>query len=133
MEGYSFEKEGFFSFNPNPKTNNDIKNNIQSLQAQSQQVNNSDMAITSKYTDLSTNIYAYSSLRTTMGMDDISNNSKYNEVYIPDSTDTIKNVTDVRKQDINTILLQQNYIYIIGSVTCATLLVAAIMIGRSRE
>jgi hypothetical protein len=40
---------------------------------------------------------------------------------------------DVRKEDINTLLLQQNYIYILGSVTCATLLIAAIMIGRSKE
>jgi hypothetical protein len=45
----------------------------------------------------------------------------------------IQTTYDVRKEDINTLLLQQNYIYILGSVTCATLLIAAIMIGRNRD
>ena len=55
---------------------------------------------------------------------------KYNKIEIPDKTDLIQTTKDVREQDIHNIMLQQNYVYIVGSITCATLLIAAIIIGR---
>jgi hypothetical protein len=42
----------------------------------------------------------------------------------------IKNTADVRQQDINTFELQQNYIYMIGTITCATLIIAAVIISK---
>lgn len=131
--GFSFEKEGFFDFNPNPVTNGDINKNIQVLQQESTNLNKTDEKINSNFTNIKNNISNYNTLRAYMKLDDKTNKTKYNTVTIPDKTDMIQTTYDVRKEDINTMLLQQNYIYILGSVTCATLLISAIMIGRSRE
>ena len=133
VSGYSFAKEGFFDFNPNPKTNSDISTNIQTLQQESTNLNNTDSKINSNLNNLTNNISNYNNQRAYMQMDNPGNPTKYNTVTIPDRTDMIHTTYDVRKEDINTLLLQQNYIYILGSVTCATLLIAAIMIGRSKE
>jgi len=130
IEGFSFEKEGFFTFTTTPQTKQDILNNQQVLQSESNELNLKDAAITSKYNNISANINHYNRLRSDMNMD-VSDSSPYNRITIPDSTDMIQTTLDVRKKDINTLLLQQNYIYIVGSVTCATLLIAAIIIGRN--
>lgn len=37
---------------------------------------------------------------------------------------------DVYQRDINTALEQQNALYIIGTITCATLLISAILLAR---
>jgi hypothetical protein len=129
IEGFTFEKEGFYNFNPNPVNKNDVKNNIQTLQQESNNLNYDDSLINANYYDLSKNIANYNTLRQNMKMD--ISNSYYNDIAIPDNTDKIKTTYDVRKQDVNVLLLQQNYIYILGSVTCATLLIGALMISRS--
>jgi hypothetical protein len=138
IEGFSFEKEGFYSFKSAPVTQSDVKNNLEVLQFESEQLDKKDETITTNYNNLLANIDSYNTLRTSMNMDNsLSTNgnvieTEYNKQdYIPDSTDMIKTTTDIRKRDINTLLLQQNYIYIVGSVTCATLLIAAIVIGRN--
>jgi len=137
IEGFSFEKEGFYSFKSTPVTQGDIKNNLEVLQFESDQLNKKDETITTNYNNLLANIDSYNTLRTSMNMDRVSTGGGLTETdynkqdYIPDSTDMIKTTTDIRKRDINTLLLQQNYIYIVGSVTCATLLIAAIVIGRN--
>jgi len=130
IEGFSFEKEGFYTFTETPVTKQDILNNQEVMQTESNQLRINDAAITKYYYDISKNIISYNALRGEMKMD-ISNSSPYNKIYIPDSTDMLQTTLDVRKKDINTLLLQQNYIYIVGSVTCATLLIAAIIIGRN--
>jgi hypothetical protein len=130
IEGFSFEKEGFFDFIPNPVTKTDLQNNINVLQSQSNLININDSEITNNFYDLSQNIINYKSLRNEMKL--TSYDSSYNKIPIPDRTDMIQTTTDVRKEDINILLLQQNYIYIVGSVTCATLLIAAIVIGRNQ-
>jgi hypothetical protein len=134
--GFTFEKEGFYDFNPNPVTKADIDNNIQALKQKSENLNNTDVKIISNFADIEKNVSDYNTLRIDMKIPDIYSYytpSKYNTITIPDKTDMIQTTYDVRKEDINTMLLQQNYIYILGSVTCATLLISAIMIGRSRE
>jgi hypothetical protein len=131
--GFSFDKEGFFDFNQDAKTKQDVTNNIKILQDESDYLKSLDRKIDSKYKEIGNNIVAYREIRNNMQMDNSGNTTKYNTIDIPDRTDMIKNTYDVRKEDINNILLQQNYIYILGSVTCATLLIASIMIGSSRE
>lgn len=128
IEGFTFAKEGFYDFNTDPKTNNDIKNNIQTIQAQNINLTGSDTVINSNYYDISRNITNYNTLRAYMNMD--TSGSEYNKLSIPDNTDKIKTAHDVRKEDVNILLLQQNYIYILGSITCATLLIGALMISR---
>ena len=100
-------------------------NNILALQEKSDSINASDPVINTNYNQLFT------------GVRDLSSNwtstyavPKYRDEVLPDKTDRIKTTTDVRNQDINVLLLQQNYIYIVGSITCATLLIAAVIIGK---
>jgi hypothetical protein len=81
IAGYSFTKEGFFNFNSNPVTKNDIDNNINTLQEQSNNLNISDSKINSNYYDLSNNISNYNSQRAYMQMDNSKNITKYNRVY----------------------------------------------------
>ena len=127
IESFVFSKtiEGF-EFKPDaiPGTR-DFSNNIVGLQEKSNQLNDKDkminnnyMPITNGITDLSNNYNA------------TYNNPKYNTIDLPDKTDLVKTTTDLRKEDLNTLILQQNYIYIVGSITCATLLIAAIIIGK---
>lgn len=129
IEGFTFEKEGFYNFNSDPLNKNDIQKNIQTLEARSNNINYSDSEINSNYYKLSNNITSHNKIRADMKMD--SNDSYYNKTILPDNTDKIKTTHDVRKEDVNVLLLQQNYIYILGSVTCATLLIATLMISRS--
>lgn len=103
----------------------DFSNNILALQEKSDSINASDPVINTNYNQLFT------------GVRDLSSNwtstyavPKYRDEVLPDKTDRIKTTTDVRNQDINVLLLQQNYIYIVGSITCATLLIAAVIIGK---
>jgi hypothetical protein len=131
IEGFSFEKEGFYTFTTEPSTKQDILNNQEIMKLSSDQLMTNDAAINTYHSDISGSIYGYKMLRQSMGMD-VSNSTPYNKIYIPDRSDMIQTTLDVRKDDINTLLLQQNYIYIVGSVTCATLLIAAIMISKNQ-
>lgn len=131
--GFSFSKEGFYDFNPNPITNSDINKNIQVLKDESKSLDEKDLNITTNYNLINNSIIDYNRDRAYMQLDSSKNITKYNTINVTDKTDMTKTTFDVRKEDINIMLLQQNYIYILGSVTCATLLIAAVMIGRNRE
>jgi len=129
INGYTFEKEGFFSFSPDPviegndnkeKDTEDNRNILKYI----------DSKANSNYTDIDTNLKDYNTLRKKLEVD--VPESDFNSIYIPDKTDLVRTTLDVRKRDVNSLLLQQNYILIVGSVTCATLLIAAIVIGKGK-
>ena len=111
IEGFTFGKEGFFDFNPIIEG------------AQTYDIN----ILKDNITQTNDNIINYNNLNNS-----INSNPTYNNLDLPDKTDMVKTTLDVRKQDINALLLQQNYIYIVGSITCATLLIAAIVIGKNK-
>jgi hypothetical protein len=127
INGFSFEKERYFNFNSS--INEDILTNT-TIEPFESTIKIIDADISNNYTNLTNNIASYNTQRSTMNMDTYGIN-KYNHIYIPDNTDLIRTTMDVRKEDINTLLIQQNYIYIIGSITCATLLIAALLIGKN--
>lgn len=128
IEGFTFGEKTIegFTFVPDAQPGTrDFSNNLQILQDKSNKNYLADPIISKNYYDLSKNVF------------DLSNNytntykqSKYNKLIFPDKTDMIKNTADVRQDDINTIVLQQNYIYMIGTITCATLLIAAVIISK---
>jgi len=132
LESFVFSKniEGFeFKPDAQPGTR-DFSNNILALQKKSDELNQADSTIHN-------NIYNILPKFVDLKQDYITtynkNNpekDKYNELYIPDKTDLIQTINDVRQEDIHHLILQQNYIYIVGSITCATLLIAAIIIGK---
>lgn len=62
------------------------------------------------------------------------NSADLTGIYTPEEQDILlhekdKTTKDVVLEDTNQILLQQNNMYLIGSIATATLLIAAIMIG----
>ena len=102
-------------------------------------------SVVSKQLDLSQNITNYNNTRNTYYNTD---NIKYgttgvvysfdsNSNIIPNTIDSTGKITsgqnsttrDVIKNDLDTLIVQQNTVYITGTVACATLLIAAIMIG----
>lgn len=114
IEGYEYKSDAI------PGTR-DFSNNILALQEKSDKLYKSDEEINRNYLTAS---------HLTDDYENLYNNPKYNTIDLPDKTDLVKTTMDVRKQDLNTLILQQNYIYIVGSITCATLLIAAIVIGK---
>ena len=118
IEGYEFKPDAI------PGTR-DFSNNILALQEKSDKLNDKDKMINANVFPLYQNINDLINNYTTTY-----SNPKYNTIDLPDKTDLVKTTTDVRKEDLNTLILQQNYIYIVGSITCATLLIAAIIIGK---
>ena len=127
INGYTFDRERFFSFTPDPiiegiQTSGDTEKNRKILSYVDSQANNN-------YDKIGNNIGDYNTLLTSLNDD---SGSEFNSIYIPDKTDLVRTTNDVRKQDINSLLLQQNYIFIVGSITCATLLIGAIVIGKGK-
>jgi len=122
IEGYEFKPDAI------PGTR-DFSNNILALQEKSNMINDSDTTIDKNYKDLK---IRQSELENNYynTYNDSKNKDKYNTIDLPDKTDLVKTTTDVRKEDISHLILQQNYVYIVGSITCATLLIAAIVIGK---
>lgn len=125
IEGYEFKPDAI------PGTR-DFSNNILALQEKSDMINESDTTIEKKYKDLNRGALDLSNnyYNTYNEFKDSNGNPKYNTIDLPDKTDLVKTTTDVRKEDISNLILQQNYVYIVGSITCATLLIAAIVIGK---
>jgi hypothetical protein len=86
----------------------------------------------SQYTDISNNIVNYKNNQAQLA----SNNQKYHYDDKPDSIDLLnmhpkgKDIYMVVNSDINQLKLYQNSIYVTGVIACATLLIAAIFIGR---
>ena len=71
--------------------------------------------------------------------DDISEtNQKINSALMNQNLETFSNIlydnelttSDIYQRDLNTALDQQNALYIVGTITCATLLITAILIAR---
>lgn len=124
IEGYDFKpdaKEG----------TKDFSNNIMALQEKSDRLNQGDNVIYNNYNKISNSIQEHNSDYDLTYNPNYGNyNKKYREIEIPDKTDLVKTTRDVRERDIQNMMLQQNYIYMVGSITCATLLIAAIIIGR---
>jgi hypothetical protein len=124
---------------PNAKAN--ITQANTSLLNYSSYLNN----ITSKQNDLSQNITNYNNTRARVYNTPAISNGTTGVVYsfdsngniIPNTMDSTgkivagKNSTtrDVIKNDLDTLIVQQNTVYITGTIACATLLIAAIMIG----
>jgi hypothetical protein len=130
FESFVFSKtiEGY-DFKPDAQVGTkDFSNNIAALQEKSDLINSSDLVIDTNYNNLKTESkrlsHEYNNTYNTY------KKLKYDKIEIPDKTDLIQTTRDVREQDIHNIMLQQNYIYIVGSITCATLLIAAIIIGK---
>ena len=118
IEGYEFKpdaKEGTTEFS----------NNILALQEKSNNLDANDIMIDQNYRKTDTQLNELRVQRQLLYSED-----KYKDIIIPDKTDLVKTTQDVREQDTNIIMAQQNYVYIVGTITCATLLVAAIVIGR---
>lgn len=132
IEGFAFHKEGFnlYDFNPDPKVKNELQNNIQIMQGKQNLNNTKDVISQQQYFDLSNNIVVYNRSRYRLANNPLYDFSGNTLLFVPDKTDPIKTTEDVMKNDINTLLLQQNYVYIIGSITCATLLIGVLIIGR---
>ena len=118
IEGYEFKPDA-------KQGTNDFSNNILALQEKSNNLDLNDEMIDQNYRKTNTQL---NELRQQHQI--LYSQPKYAHITIPDKTDPVKTTKDVREQDTNTIMLQQNYAYIVGSITCATLLVAAIVIGR---
>ena len=128
IEGFTFGQktiEGFnFVADSQPGTVQ-FSNNLKALQHKSNINDSMDILITKQYYELSKNVFDLSKNYTNTYKD-----PKYKNIVFPDKTDMIKTTEDVRKKDINNILLQENYMYIMGTITCATLLIAAIIISK---
>jgi len=156
IEGFTFQKEGFNMYdyipelykNQNQKhqgKETQKKNQIEPIDQKSkvynenrtnnkriseQDIDNTKNVFVYQFTDLSKNILLYNQDRKSMENDTTLDFSGNTLLFLPDKTDPIKTTEDLMKHDVNTLLLQQNYIYIIGSITCATLLIGALIIGK---
>ena len=98
------------------------------------------------YIDVSNNITKNMNLYRTLESDDVINGIRYkhDEMKIPDmystdlnhgfedtkSTRPLTSVRDALKTDENIMLLQQNSLYITGTITAATLLIAAVLLAK---
>jgi hypothetical protein len=132
IEGFSFKKEGFnsYEYSEEPRRQRDVVRNTRVLQGRQRLNDTKDVVIQKQYFDLSQNIVLYSTNRNNLANDPTYDFSGNKLLFVPDKTDPIKTTEDVMKNDINTLLLQQNYVYIIGSITCATLLIGVLIIGK---
>lgn len=129
FESFSFSSDKViegYDFKPDAKEGTpDFKNNILALQQKSNNLDVNDVMIDQNYRKTDNQLTELRVQHQILYSED-----KYKDIIIPDKTDLVKTTKDVRQQDTNTIMAQQNYVYIVGSITCATLLVAAIVIGR---
>ena len=112
---------------------NDISSNIQALNTYATTYQGQTNQISAKYTDLSNNISNFntnwSNINVTNSSYDAidgSGNLNYDYKYLPSP-----NTSDVLLNDMHDTLIQQNATYIVGTITAATLIVAALVIGRN--
>ena len=106
---------------------NTLATNISYLKDYSAYNRTLQSSVNTKYNKLGQDINAYKGI--TVGGDDmVSTDGTLTFKY--DKNNPYKRVEDVRLNDLNDILLQQNLLYISGSLTVATLIVAAIIISR---
>jgi hypothetical protein len=115
IEGFVFNNnktiEGY-SFIPNTVPGTlDFSNNLNTIKQQISQLSLDNQYLKNNYNFINTN-------------------PEYNIINYQDKMDMKKTTNDVRNEDVNSFVLEQNYLYIVGSVTCATLLIATIVISR---
>lgn len=125
IEGFTFTEktiEGYEYKATSPPGTADLV----ALQAKSDKNYLLDQLIDNKYSNLPNKIIDLSNNYNST----YKNTNKYNIYKFPDKTDMVKTTTDVREEDINTFVLQQNYIYVMGTITCATLLIAVVIISK---
>ncbi len=103
-----------------------ISNNIQSLNRKHSVVSNNSSKINSNYVELGNNIDEYNVSRA-----ELNRNAKYEFNPSAGINQSSSNILDVANDDINEMILQQNNMYILGTVTSASLLIAAIMLSGS--
>lgn len=83
--------------------------------------------ITSKYTDISNNIES-----TLKKRNDLSGNALY-DYNTPFTMEKPKTLLDGMIYDNNLLTVQENAVYVLGTITVATLIVFAIALGRERS
>jgi len=106
-----------------------IQTNIGTINSLEQSTNENELKVLKNYVDISNNIQTYLTTQQQLH----NNNSKYHydDILAPNTIINGKDTTDIRtvlQDDINTLTLYQNAIYISSSIACATLLIAAIII-----
>jgi hypothetical protein len=119
----------FYTSNDVPSINDNI-NTINRIQ---EDINRNKENTLQNYTDISQNVGTYINDLQYL----ITHNSKYyyDDHLDPTSILSQKTPADIKvavNEDINTIKLHQNSIYITSAIACATLLIAAIMIAPSK-
>ena len=91
-----------------------------------------DTQFSDQYKDISNNLLQYKQNQVELS----SNNKKYHYDDTPDHISLLnkqpkgKDIYMVVNSDINELKLYQNTIYVTGVIACATLLIAAIFVGR---
>jgi hypothetical protein len=119
-------KEPFSTTNTNAL--DDTQNNSLKNKAKEQQLENTNSQINSTYSDLNTNIQNYSKMRTFMENDvnyDLSGNTL---LYFRNPRKPT--VREQNALDSNEGGVTQNSLYILGTITAASLLILAILLGR---
>jgi hypothetical protein len=88
--------------------------------------------INKNYIDISNNLSATNSLLSTIINDPQNNYDHRGDALNYDGVNGSKrsNINDAINDDIKSIILQQNTIYILGSIAAATLLILAINVGK---
>jgi len=133
FQGYRQNTEGF-TYNTNDCGDagcyNFIKTQkINPLIQSAANYSNTLNALKNQSTDFSNNVTQFYSIR-----DDLSNNklSHYSHAELSDSNfnnNNKKSILEAANDDLNELIIQQNNMYIIGTITTATLLVTAILLS----
>jgi len=119
-------KEPFSTSNTNALS--DSQNNVLGNQAKEQRLSNTNEQINSTYANLSTNIQNYKQMRTFMENDvnyDLSGNTLLHFRNTRKPTVREQNALDSNEGGIT-----QNSLYILGTITAASLLILAVLLGR---
>jgi hypothetical protein len=121
------------NFNPSVCTsetpdgcNQYISNNIQSLNNAYSGYYENSSKVGTNYTDLSNNIDTYNA-----NYEDLKKEAKYEFDPSAGIQQSSSNILDVANADINEMVLHQNNMYILGTVTSASLIIAAILLSGS--
>jgi hypothetical protein len=96
----------------------------QSYKTQTEIINN--------YNEQKSDITKYNNFRKSMDPDFTSINPAILEIN-PRDIQKNKTAEDIKNEDIQQLILQENTLFSIGIITCATLLIAGILISKSNE
>jgi hypothetical protein len=133
-----FDNHGYANSSTVINNNNDIIGNIIQKQIQpmieiSQDYKQLQTNINQNYYDISSQIYKITNAKNTGIRDilsnDINNTYDYSGNYLKYNTKKPRK-EDALKDDVNIMILEQNNLFMLGTITIATLLIAAIYFGR---